>query len=156
MATVPLWGLSQIWSCPGLGAGQAGRWPARGLGLCVFVLKVPRRRDHWPFLAWALRASGNSSRTIISGGMCYSPIFSESQTGSHKIRNVRLWPLGTPGDPGVPWGPQWSSELGRLGGQDGVKQMKSPPPRAGRGGSVLRSWALKAQPGVRLGQRGSS
>lgn len=83
VATVSLWGLSQIWSCPGLGAGQVGRWPARGLGLCVFVLKVPRRRDHWPFLAWARRASGNSSRTIISGGMCYSPIFSESQTGSH-------------------------------------------------------------------------
>lgn len=92
MATIPLWGLSQIWSCPGPGAGQAGRRPVSGLGLCVFVLKVPRRRDHWPFLAWALRASGNSSRTIISGGMCYSSIFSESQAGSHKIRIVCLWP----------------------------------------------------------------
>lgn len=57
-----------------------------------------------------------------------SPIFSESQTGSHKISNVRLWPPRTPGDPGVPWGPQWSSELGRLGGQDGVKQTKVPSP----------------------------
>lgn len=156
MATIPLWGLSQIWSCPGPGAGQAGRRPVSGLGLCVFVLKVPRRRDHWPFLAWALRASGNSSRTIISGGMCYSAIFSESQAGSRKIRIVCLWPPRTPGDPEVPWGPQWSSELRRLGGQDGVEQTKSVLPHEGRGGSVLRSWALRAQPGVRLGRRGSS
>lgn len=32
---VPLWGLSLAWICSGLGAGQAGRQPARGLGLCA-------------------------------------------------------------------------------------------------------------------------
>ena len=69
------------------------------------------------------------------------PIFSESQTGSHKISNVCLWPPGTPGDPGVPWGPQWSSELGRLGGQDGVKQTKSPLP-------VLGGVVLSSDPGL--------
>ena len=35
MATVSLWGLSQAWFCSGPGAGQAGRQPARGLGLCA-------------------------------------------------------------------------------------------------------------------------
>lgn len=71
--------------------GSALGW---GLGLCaIFVLTVPRHRDHWPFLAWALRASGNSSRTIISGGMCSSSILPESQAVSLKMRNVPLWPL---------------------------------------------------------------
>lgn len=32
--TVPLWGLSLARICSGLGAGQAGRQPAGGLGLC--------------------------------------------------------------------------------------------------------------------------
>lgn len=58
----------------------------------AFVLKVSRHRDHWPFLAWALGASGNSSRTIILGRTCYSSIFPESQAASQKIKNVPLRP----------------------------------------------------------------
>lgn len=65
-----------------VGPGQAAR--ERAGRLCV-VLKVPRHPDHWPFLALALRDFGNSSRTIISGGMCYSSILPESQAVSHEI-----------------------------------------------------------------------
>lgn len=35
VVTVPLWHLILAWICSGLGAGQAGRQPARGLGLCA-------------------------------------------------------------------------------------------------------------------------
>ena len=137
------------------GAGQAGRWPAGGLGLRAFVPKVPRRRDHWPFLAWALRASGNSSRTIISGGMCYPPSSQKARLGP--IRSA-MSVSGLPELQGILGSPGGHSGLQSWGGWEarmGSNRQKSPP-RAGRGGSVLRSWALRAQPGVRLGQWGSS
>lgn len=79
-------------SALGGGPGRRAGGQQEGWVSLLFVLKVPRRRDHWPFLAWALRASGNSSRTIISGGMCCSSISSESQAVSHHMRNVPLRP----------------------------------------------------------------
>lgn len=139
------------------GAGQAGRWPAGGLGLRAFVPKVPRRRDHWPFLAWALRATGNSSRTIISGGMCYPPSSQKARLGP--IRSDQQCPSLASQNFRGSWGPLGATVVFRAGeaGRPGWGQTdEKSPPRAGRGGSVLRSWALRAQPGVRLGQWGSS
>lgn len=69
-----------------------GKRPERGLDVSAVVLKVPRHPDHWPFLALALRAFGNSSRTIISGGMFYSSILPESQAVSHEIGRGSLRP----------------------------------------------------------------
>lgn len=90
--TVPLWGLAWPGSALGWGPGRRAGSQREGWASVAFVLKVSRHRDHWPFLAWALRASGNSSRTIILGGMCYSSIFPESQAASQKIKNVPLQP----------------------------------------------------------------
>lgn len=81
MSTVPLWSLSQAWFCSGQGPGRWEGSQGEGWTSLPFVLKVPRHRDHRPFLAWSLRASGNSFRTIISGGMCYSSILPESRAG---------------------------------------------------------------------------
>lgn len=78
VSTVPSWGL--------------GKQPERGRDVSAVVLKVPRHPDHWPFLALALRDFGNSSRTIISGGMCYSSILPESQSVSHEIGGGPLRP----------------------------------------------------------------
>lgn len=72
----------------GQGLGRQAGGQQKGWASVLFVLKVPRHRHHWPFLAWALGASGNDSRTIISGGMCYFPTFPESQAVSCEIGNV--------------------------------------------------------------------
>lgn len=110
----------------GRGPGRQAGGQQEGWTSTPFVLKVPRRRDHWPFLAWALRASGNSSRTIISGGMCYSSIFPESQAVSHKIRNVSLRPPQLQGILRSSGGHRGLPSQESLGGQNGVKETKSP------------------------------
>ena len=110
------------------GAGQEGRWPAGGLGLHTFVPKVPRRRDHWPFLAWALRASGNSSRTIISGGMCYSPSSQKARLGP--IRSA-MSVSGLPELQGILGSPGGHSGLQSWGGWEarmGSSRRKAPSP----------------------------
>ena len=131
-------------SALGWGPGRRAASQREGWDSAPLVLKVPRHRDHWPFLAWAPRASGNSSRTIILGGMCYSSILPESQAVSQKIKNAPLWPPQLQGMSRYSGDHRSLQSQKGQGARSGVGRLQALSPGRGRGGSVLRSRALRA------------